>query len=65
MVERKMITIVSSVDSVLEQSAAEILAEKGLTINDAVHLLLKQIVQHQGLPFPAHPALTAQDAVKD
>ncbi len=41
----------SRVEPDLKDSAAEVLAQCGLTLSDAIRLFLRQVVLHNGLPF--------------
>ncbi|UXH78678.1 type II toxin-antitoxin system RelB/DinJ family antitoxin [Roseateles amylovorans] len=41
----------SRVEPDLKESAAEVLAQCGLTLSDAIRLFLRQVVLHNGLPF--------------
>jgi antitoxin component of RelBE/YafQ-DinJ toxin-antitoxin module len=41
----------ATVSTVLRQQATAILAEKGLTLEDAVRLLVEQVVEQHELPF--------------
>jgi DNA-damage-inducible protein J len=41
----------SRVEPELKDTAAEVLAQCGLTLSDAIRLFLKQVVLHNGLPF--------------
>ena len=39
------------VEAALKEEAAQILAEFGLTLSEAIHLFLKMVKLHRGLPF--------------
>jgi DNA-damage-inducible protein J len=42
------------VDEELDREASQILAQIGFTVDDAVHLLLTQVVKNECLPFALH-----------
>ena len=41
----------SRVEPALKESAADVLAQCGLTLSDGIRLFLKQVVAQRGLPF--------------
>jgi DNA-damage-inducible protein J len=54
------------IDGVIKQEAAAILAAMGLTVSDAVRLLLTRIAQDKALPFePLVPNATTLAAIKE
>jgi len=40
------------IDAGLKARASEVLASCGLEISDALRLFLRQVVAHNGIPFP-------------
>lgn len=54
------------IDGVIKQEAAVVLAAMGLTVSDAVRLLLTKVAQDKVLPFePLIPNATTIQAMKD
>ena len=54
------------VDSTIKKEAADILSAMGLTVSDAVSLLLTRVAQERALPFePLIPNATTIQATKD
>jgi DNA-damage-inducible protein J len=54
------------VEPELKQSAAEVLAECGLTFSDAIRLFLRQVVVTHGLPFAVRiPNAETTEAMKE
>lgn len=47
----KMTDVRSRIEPDLKDRAAEVLAECGLNLSDAIRLFLRQVVAQQGLPF--------------
>ncbi|MDD2677343.1 MAG: type II toxin-antitoxin system RelB/DinJ family antitoxin [Methylacidiphilaceae bacterium] len=54
------------IDGATKEEAAAVLAAMGLTVSDAVRLLLKKVAQDKALPFePLIPNATTIQAMKD
>ncbi|MDR2014100.1 MAG: type II toxin-antitoxin system RelB/DinJ family antitoxin [Azoarcus sp.] len=54
------------IDSATKEEAASVLAAIGLTVSDAVRLLLTKVAQDKALPFePLIPNATTIQAMKD
>ena len=54
------------VDSAIKEEAASVLAAMGLTVSDAVRLLLTKVARDKALPFePLTPNATTIQAMKD
>lgn len=54
------------IDGAIKQEAATVLAAMGLTVSDAVRLLLTKVAQEKALPFePLIPNTTTIQAMKD
>jgi len=54
------------IDSAIKEEAASVLAAIGLTVSDAVRLLLTKVAQDKALPFePLIPNATTIQAMKD
>ena len=54
------------IDGAIKEEAAAVLAAMGLTVSDAVRLLLTKIAQEKALPFePLIPNRTTIQAMKD
>lgn len=45
------VTVRARVDSRLKENATQVLAEMGLSVSEAIRLLLVQVVQRRKLPF--------------
>ena len=59
-------TVTARVDSELTEQAGAVLAEIGLSLDDAVSLLLRQIVAEHCLPFVLHqPNQQTIDAIRE
>jgi DNA-damage-inducible protein J len=58
--------IQARIDGAIKQEAAAVLAAMGLTVSDAVRLLLTKIAHDKALPFePLIPNATTIQAMKD
>jgi DNA-damage-inducible protein J len=54
------------IDGAIKEEAAAVLAAMGLTVSDAVRLLLTKVAQEKALPFePLIPNRTTIQAMKD
>ncbi|SMP39310.1 DNA-damage-inducible protein J [Desulfonatronum zhilinae] len=54
------------IDGAIKEEAASVLAAMGLTVSDAVRLLLTKVAQDKALPFePLIPNTTTIQAMKD
>ncbi|MCL2871676.1 MAG: type II toxin-antitoxin system RelB/DinJ family antitoxin [Betaproteobacteria bacterium] len=54
------------IDGAIKEEAASVLAAMGLTVSDAVRLLLTKVAQDKALPFePLIPNATTIQAMKD
>lgn len=54
------------IDGAIKEEAAAVLAAMGLTVSDAVRLLLTKVAQDKALPFePLIPNATTIQAMKD
>ncbi|WP_371916838.1 type II toxin-antitoxin system RelB/DinJ family antitoxin [Pseudomonas sp. VI4.1] len=54
------------IDKDLKACAAKVLSSSGLSINDAMHLFLRQVVATQGLPFePRQPSEKTASAMME
>ncbi|MCL2875937.1 MAG: type II toxin-antitoxin system RelB/DinJ family antitoxin [Betaproteobacteria bacterium] len=54
------------IDSAIKEEAASVLAAMGLTVSDAVRLLLTKVAQDKELPFePLIPNATTIQAMRD
>ena len=54
------------IDGVIKEEAATVLAAMGLTVSDAVRLMLTKIAQEKALPFePLIPNATTIEAMRD
>jgi addiction module RelB/DinJ family antitoxin len=49
-------TIHATIDADVKEKATALLAEKGMTVEDAVRLLLTQVVAERGLPLAVQPS---------
>ena len=55
--EQKMNTVIQArVDAESKKQAESILEQMGMTLNDAVRMLVKQIIHSRALPFQPHIA---------
>ncbi|MCJ2070398.1 type II toxin-antitoxin system RelB/DinJ family antitoxin [Methylobacterium sp. J-030] len=58
--------IETDVDPVTQEEAAAVLADLGLTVSDAVRLLLMRVAREKALPFePLAPNETTIDAMRE
>ena len=48
----KNAVIRARIDAELKARASEVLASCGLEVSDAIRLFLKQVIAHNGIPFP-------------
>ena len=49
-------TVQATIDAELKDKATALLAERGMTVEDAVRLLLTQVVAERGLPLAVQPS---------
>lgn len=53
------------IDGAVKEEAASVLATMGLTVSDAVRLMLMRVARDKTLPFDVRPNVTTREAIAE